>query len=381
MHRRGVRVILVVGLLGVLGLAGYQVFRLEETAASERRAMRTFDADAWRLLVMAADLSGTVRSYVAEGQGERFWLDRAAEQLAALNEDLLRLRGAARTPEGARALSQAAAALEAFRRADQRAREYVANGHRLMASDVIFSDGLAAGAAAARQVGDARIRELAAADAALARLRARQLAWLLGAAALAALVALLLAPAARSATDNQSAHATTPAPPAGRAVTPADLKAAADLCTDLGRVAETADLAPLLERAAGLLDASGLVVWLIDQSGTTLRPLAAHGYTAQELDRMGAVSRDADNAVGIAFRSRKLQIVPSTERDDGALVAPLMTPTGCAGVFSAEVRRGTEGSETICALTVILAAQIAALIGTAPQAEAGSAPAARATSG
>lgn len=377
MHRLGVRIGLVVGFLAGVAAAGYQVFVLEQKLATVAEARRAFDAAAWQTLLATTDLSGSARSYVAEGQREQFWLERAATQFSALREDLSRLRRTTRQPEVARALDQAAAALDAFAQADERARQYVASGQRLMASDVIFSDGLTAAATARRQISEARTRENLAAEAEAARLHMHQLAWLLGAAGLALLVVFLLAPAAApkalAPVEAMATHEPRPHVPTS------DLKTAAELCTDLGRVAETADLPPLLERAARLLDASGLVVWLLDHTGATLRPLAAHGYTPHELDRMGAVPRDADNAVGIAFRTRKLQIVPSTERDDGALVVPLMTPTGCAGVLAAEVQRGTEGSEAVSALAVILAAQIAALVGSAPQAQAASADAAWAT--
>ncbi len=381
MHRRPVRVGLVLILIAVTIATGIQIAALEQQAAAARQRLGAFEAATWRLLVGTAELSGSVRSYVAEGQGERFWLDRAADEFAALTAELAGLRRLAQHQEAVGALDQAAAALETFRRADQRARDYVANGQRLMASDVIFSDALGAAAAAATQVSTARAREQAAGEGFLQAVRARQMAWLLGAAAVAVLIASLLAPRGRAQRDEKTPRA-SPADQASPTeprplVAASDLRAAADLCTDLGRVAETAELPPLLERAAHLLDASGLVVWLLDQTGTALRPLAAHGYTPQELERMGTVSREAENAVGIAFRSRKLQIVPSTERDEGALVAPLLTPTGCAGVLSAEVRRGTEGNEVVSALAVIVAAQIAALVGSAPQAETGTQPAAR----
>ena len=43
-----------------------------------------------------------------------------------------------------------------------------------------------------------------------------------------------------------------------------DLAAAAHLCTELGRVMETRDVPPLLEGAARILNADGLIVWIWD---------------------------------------------------------------------------------------------------------------------
>ena len=69
------------------------------------------------------------------------------------------------------------------------------------------------------------------------------------------------------------------------------LKAAAQLCTDLGRVSDLDELRGLVARAADVMDASGLVVWLGDAAGGDLRPVIAHGYSNQVLARMPAVPR------------------------------------------------------------------------------------------
>src|SRR5207248_3981086 len=63
-----------------------------------------------------------------------------------------------------------------------------------------------------------------------------------------------------------------------RAVSPI-LRSASHLCTELGRVTSLEDLTALLGRAADMLDASGLVVWLGTPAGTDLRPVLAHGYS------------------------------------------------------------------------------------------------------
>jgi hypothetical protein len=156
----------------------------------------------------------------------------------------------------------------------------------------------------------------------------------------------------------------------GRAI---DLRATAALCTDLGRVTSTADMPALLARAARLLDASGIVVWVADPAGHDLLPLAAHGYSAQTLGRLGRIHRESDNATAAAFRSGHLQVVGSEPGQTGALIAPLLGVTGCIGVMAVEVRNQGEQDEGVRAVTGILAAQLASLAPAAPAAAEGSA--------
>lgn len=147
------------------------------------------------------------------------------------------------------------------------------------------------------------------------------------------------------------------------------LKAAAELCTDIGRVADLEELRSLLGRAAELLDASGLVLWLASESGAELWPAAAHGYPPQTVARIPAVPRSADNAAAAAYRTATLQIVLSRPGSPvkGAVVAPVLSAVGCIGVLAAEVRDGAEASDTTQALAAILAAQFAGVVVAAPQ--------------
>ncbi len=145
-----------------------------------------------------------------------------------------------------------------------------------------------------------------------------------------------------------------------------DLTAAAHLCTELARVMEPRDVAPLLEGAAQVLGAVGLIVWVWDPHQTTLRPALTHGYPDQVLAQLPSVSRDTDNATATAFRSGETRLVHGSGSATGALVIPLMTPAGCAGVFAVELPNGGERSEWVRALATIFAAQLATLVGFAP---------------
>jgi transcriptional regulator with XRE-family HTH domain len=149
-----------------------------------------------------------------------------------------------------------------------------------------------------------------------------------------------------------------------------DLAAAAQLCTELGRVLEPREVTPLLEGAAKILNAVGLIVWIWDPHGTALRPALAHGYPDDVLAQLPGVARDADNATATAFRSAQTRIVNGSDLASGAVVVPLMTPGGCGGVLAVELRHGREQSESVRALAMIFAAQLATLVGFAPFAEA-----------
>jgi transcriptional regulator with XRE-family HTH domain len=149
-----------------------------------------------------------------------------------------------------------------------------------------------------------------------------------------------------------------------------DLPAAAELCKEIGRVLEIGELPPLIERAAAILDAEGLVVWVWDAQRSELKPAVTHGYSDEMRARMPRVRRDGDNATAAALRTGQLQVVSSTDQATGALAAPLLTPGGCVGVLAVELRDGRERSESVRALTTMFAAQLATLTGSVPLARA-----------
>jgi hypothetical protein len=157
--------------------------------------------------------------------------------------------------------------------------------------------------------------------------------------------------------------AVPPSPPPAPSSTGPDLLAAAHLCTDLGRIFERREAAPLPERVADILDAVGLIVWAWDAQGTELRPALAHGYSDRVLAQLPKVRRDADNATAAAFRSTQTCIVNGSDEASGAVVVPLMTPGGCVGVFAVELQHGGEQQEPVRALATIFAAQLATMIG------------------
>jgi hypothetical protein len=110
-----------------------------------------------------------------------------------------------------------------------------------------------------------------------------------------------------------------------------------------------------------------------DPRSGRLRPVLVHGYADALLSQLGGVTREADNALAAAFRSGNTQIVKGGAGETGALVVPLLTPSGCAGVLALELHAGVEHSETVRAFATILVAQLAVLIGYPPALDAATA--------
>lgn len=151
--------------------------------------------------------------------------------------------------------------------------------------------------------------------------------------------------------------ASVPAPPGP------DLGAVAHLCTEFGRVQTADDVQPLLEEAANILEATGLIVWIWDAMAAELRPALVHGYSDRVLAQLPTVRRDADNATAAAFRSAAARVIEGSDRTSGALVLPLLTSAGCAGVLAIELQSGSQSMQSARAVATIFAALLAQLIG------------------
>lgn len=135
----------------------------------------------------------------------------------------------------------------------------------------------------------------------------------------------------------------------------------ADACTNLSRVSDARELAPILARAAEALGATGLVVWAVDASGQQLMPVAVHGYADDVRARLPHVAVDMNIPLADAFRTGHHCVVPGAPATTGAIVVPLHSPKGCGGVLTLEFRDGSEQRELVLALSRILGVQLAML--------------------
>ena len=402
MRSRAARLAVSAVALIVLGAAGYFLFDTEQQIGRLRGALGSFDLRARETTTALADVRAAQQAYVATGQGVAFWMPKVESLLGEVAPRIDDLRGSAAGSGARSALMEAAASVTEFGNVDRRVRDYLRSGQMLMAGDIVFTEGGETAATAARQVESARIAEHQTFDATEAGLRRRQAAAMGGAAAFGAFVLLALAlasPRPREETaagigesadiaaqaggelmlrqpspaSHESAGQASgrPSDPSASVVATAGgfrgsapmLMAAAELCTDFSRVAASTDLPRLLSRAADMMDASGLVVWLGDRAGGDLRPVLSHGYPDQVLARMPAIPRAADNAAAAAYRSGKLQIVLKRPGvSNGAVVAPLLAPEGCIGALTAEILAGSETSDSVQALASLIAAQLTGVL-------------------
>ena len=380
--------------LVAVGAVAFFLFQTEQQIARLKSTLRAFDVRAREATTALADLRVAQQAYVAEGQGVDFWMPKVASLHESLSGTLAALRQSPLSTGASTALDEAVAKVAEFGNIDRTTRDYITGDEKLMAADVIFSEASEAVANAARQIETARLAEHQAADVVEAALRQKEALAAGAAAGFAVLVVLLLVPRPRveveetTTTSLSIAPARVPAtvpttavparaaPKAAAAAPRAQaqqtsvatrhaiaLKAAASLATDFGRVRDADEMTQLLGRAATLMDASGVVIWLGTTTGAELAPMLAHGYGAQALSRMPRVPRSADNAAAAAYRTGQMQIVLARPGGNpGALVAPILAADGCIGALSAEIQGGGEASESVQALSTIVAAHLATVL-------------------
>ncbi len=390
MRSRAVRLILGAGALLALGATAFFVRQFEQHITTLRVAERAFELSAREAAAGLSDLRVSQAAYVAAGQGVAFWMPKVEATAADITKAFAELRSEAKSDATRTALDEGSAAMAEFVSVDQRARDYLKSGQQLMAGDVIFTEGDQTASAAAQHLTVARAAERQAADLAESGFRGQQtMAFGGGAAVVFVALLLLMFSSSRPAADTQieplsighvasseDTVALRSAPPpavesqyvTARPAGPV-LRAASKLCTDFGRVSDLDELKTLVGQAADLMDATGFVVWVSSADGACLQPALSHGYAPQVLARMSMIPRSADNAAAAAFRTSQLQIVLARPGEsNGAVVAPLLSPDGCVGALSAEIRGGGESSESVQALAAIFAAQLAGVLHSTPAA-------------
>lgn len=346
----------------------FQTYRFDERIktdrASEDHARQQMDATDLAL----ADVRQAQASYVAAGQGSAFWMTHFDEAFSRV-EGTLRERQQTTQANGALTHYDAAIEqLEALGTSDRRARNYVNNGQLTLASDVIFVESQEIISRIAANVSAARDTEVFAARQSMATItRYRQ--GLVGGGLLVTLLLGVLASRRSRSSEPAEAPVEMPASPtvapepvAWPFEEPANLDEAADVCVDLARLLDSRDLPALLNRAAAAIDAKGLVLWVVDGSGRTLRASLAHGYPERMLARLGQLSVSADNVTSLACRTLQPQLVPGARPgSSGALAVPLISTTGCVGVLAAEVS-GIKPSSHQVSVARLIAAQLSAVI-------------------
>ena len=143
----------------------------------------------------------------------------------------------------------------------------------------------------------------------------------------------------------------------------------ASVCTELARIEHVDQMQSWLQKAAGVLDARGLIVWVWCEAAGTLAPALVHGYSEEVIAQLPTVTKDSDNVTAAAFRSGVACIEPGTQHVSGALAVPLPTPAGSSGVLAVELRDGAERTDSVLVFASVLAAMLAQVIGERPGAQ------------
>jgi hypothetical protein len=140
-----------------------------------------------------------------------------------------------------------------------------------------------------------------------------------------------------------------------------ELREAAEICTDLSALSDPGALEGALARVSSLLNATGVIVWVASNDGSSLSPVATCGFDSKIVARIGKVGRDSANLTAAAFRENHPKVSSSTASTPAAIAIALCGPTGPAGVLSIELKTGQEPDAGRVALAGIVAAQLATL--------------------
>ena len=372
MQRRGLRFAILTFLLACGGLAAFYIWTSERRVHELDEQQRIKEETIGSLQASIATISTAQQAYVDYGRRDVGAFTRVSLLIDRMTTDAAGLRATGESAGGADRLEEFWTALSALMGAESRARENLAAGDTATAADSVLSS--------REQVGRLESSLRAFREAELDRYRnvrgaAVLRSWsVLGTAAtvwFVGLVAFALVPLRPEATVVVSPTvANTPAQPVLTGPT-IDLAATAAAASDLSRLSDAPALTDWLARVATILDARGLIIWI--SYGDSLVAAAAHGYEAAVLERFPPIARTADNATAAAWRTGELRTVAADASGYGAIVAPMHGPSGCTGVFAAEVVDGRDADGATCAVAAILASQLACVLAAWPAAS--SAPA------
>lgn len=366
MQRRATRLVILCLLLGGGALAAFFAVRTEWRLQSLDSERHTKEATLDRLLQSIGAIATAQQAYVDYGRHDVAAFTRVSRLVDRLTTDAAGLRATnGAEPSGAR-LEEFWTALSALMGAESRAREHLAGG-----DDVAAADAMLASSRVQVSTLDSTLRAFAAAELEsyrTARSAAQRRAWaaIAGAGALlvVGLIVFAIVPLRQREVVIHDVVRPAPEPEPLRLPPSVDLQSTADVSADLARLTDPESLPQVLQRIGGILDARGVIVWM--DNGETLIAAAAHGYDAAVLQRIPPIARAADNATAAAWRTGMPRTVPADDTGYGAIVAPMAGPSGCLGVLAAEVRGGREGDAAVQSVALILASQLASVLGPWP---------------
>jgi len=384
MHRRAIRyglvVLLFVSAAGAAAFAWAVDQQLNAITTAEHSASSRFDA----LVQSVARFDAAQQLFDPAREPETEWFARVRRLLTRIASQAQELHSSPASAPAGRTFDDITTRVTS---AVARAEENLRDGHDLMAADLVQDEARPGAEAMRAAVIEWRAAEANAADTARAALFQQLWAVLGGTLAFWAIGVLLLAPrqtAAAAAPASLSiltepagdtpiaavadAPAVQPSTPIEPVLPAIDLVPAAELCAEIARADSGEALAALVERAAGVIGASGVVVWLA--SGDELVPVLTHGYGPHARGLLGTLPLAEENVTTRAWHSGDVQGVEGDARLRAALAAPMFQGPRRTGVLSVELIDGVKPDALPRALTRILAAQFATAVSPQPEAAA-----------
>jgi hypothetical protein len=155
-------------------------------------------------------------------------------------------------------------------------------------------------------------------------------------------------------------------PPIEPGVAVTVLRDVGEICADLSSLGDTGALSGALERAAKVLGASGVIVWIASNDGNSLSPVASHGFDEKLVTRIGRIPRESANLTAAAFRENVARVSAASATAPAALAVSLCGPSGSVGVLSVELKTDVPADDARVALATIFAAQLATLANPIP---------------
>jgi hypothetical protein len=372
MQRRGTRIAILCLLLAAGGFAGFVAWSAQSDVRRLDRARDINSTTIEALLSSISTIASVQQAHTDYGRRDVASFARVSLLVDRITTDAAGLRAARGSTVSGERLEEFWTALSALMGADSRARERLAGGDEGGAADAVLASArehvniLGSSLHAFRT---AELKTYQTTRAASARRSSVSLAvvatlWAVGLVAFAVwprrrIVAAVAVEAPSNIQERDPAPVVEPAPSI-------DLTATAALSTELSQLIDQTALSGLLAKAANILGARGVIVWI--GAGGELFAIAAHGYDDALLRRIRPIAREAENATAAAWRRGELLALPADAGGYGAIVAPLLGPAGCVGVLAAEVNGERDRDPSTQAVAMILASQLAAVLAAWPAA-------------
>ena len=372
MQKPTIRYVVAAVLVAAAALGGFFVFDAHRRAVHVETTAREVHSHLEQMITAAGDVAAAQRAYVAQGQPPQPWFERSAVLLQQFGQLESGIRPLLTSREALASLDEVNEQFKTIVAVDGRSREYLEQGESVLAADLIFREGTDAIAAAVKTLRTSDGLEQQGTTSLRSDLERQQWGALAGIAVIWIAGLVLLTPSTRlpqaehsfanlGLSDRTSTDSASQTAPSAAALAPQpDLARVADVCGALARTADAGSLRDALARAAAVLDARGIVVWI--GAGEELFPALAHGYDDRIVARLGPIHRNAANATAAAWRSAQMRTVPAEAASHGAVAVPLSGINGCVGVFAAELRDGREQNAAIQAVAAVIAAQLAAIV-------------------